>query len=188
MAKTFEDLLDDLRDKHDIPDSIITELEEAAADASPLRKQVKQLTAKAAKADEYEKKLAKYEKAPKVREAFEKLGVVFEELRPAELRAIESFDYEGDEIDGEAVAKFIKEYDLPVDAEAQLANEDVPPAERIADTAMRHRTGSSPTRVTAEDTEGWSTEDLLRFKEKHPEEYEQLKRGETVAVAFSPKG
>lgn len=169
-----------------VPDDIIEQLE----DSSDLRKQLKDLAPKAAKAEDLEKKLAKYERLPKVREAFQKKGVVLEELRPAELRALEAFEFEGDEIPDDKVVEFIKEYDLPLDAEGQLGVEEGerPPAERITTEALRNRTGSSPTRITPEMTEDWSTDDLMKFKQKHPEEYESLKQGEPVSVVFSPKG
>lgn len=73
---------------------------------------------------------------------------------------------------------------VPLSAEEQQLAADLGAQERIAAAAA----GGAPAPtgvVTPTDVEEWSTEKILRFRQKYPEEFEALKRGEeVVGVSF----
>ena len=173
MAK-LDDLIEELRDQG--RDSDADELEQLRG--SSLRK-------KAAKADEYEGKvrelqaqLEEMQLAPKREAALRAYGVALEDLRPAEREVLSSLK---GELTAEAIGELVEKYGLPIVEEHQEQDERPPAAAQVAQVARKAgRTGQAPV-ITPEDVGTWSTEKLLRLKEQHPEEFEALKRGETVS-------
>lgn len=153
------------------------------------------LREKASKADRLERELAeaqarvrKLETRPKLEEAFRKAGVDFDSLRPAEREAIFALDVE-DEISSEFVAEVVSKYELPTVEGGNVGDADEAPSAAAvvaaAVNAPQRRQGGTST-LSPEDTADWSTEKLMRLRQAHPEEFEALKRGETVTgIAFS---
>lgn len=149
-----------------------TSLRQRAQKTGELEREIEELT----------KRLGKVESVPKREAAFKAAGVDFDQLRPAELRAIRELDHEGDEPSEEEVSKVIEELGLPMAEGSDETDEEPPEAAKIAGqarTATERKLGGS-TSITPEDTERWSTEEIMGFRKKHPEEFEALKRGETV--------
>lgn len=180
---TLDDLIEELTEQGREDD--VAELEKLRG--STLRK-------KAGDAERLEKELAdakaeneRLKRGPKVHEAFRKAGIDFESLSKLERKAIES--YEGD-LDDEDIESFIEENELSVKDEASDEDEpkdEEPAAAKVAKAARRsgERKGD-PTKITPEEANEWSAEKRLAFYDEHPDEYEQLLRGETVTgVKFS---
>jgi hypothetical protein len=178
----YEDHLARLRDEgHDDLAEYFQQFE-----ASTLRK-------KAAERDQFEKdlgstrgELERMKKAPKREEAFRKAGVNFEELRTAEKEVLQRLDWEGDEPSEEWVAQQVEKYGFPTSA-PEGEDEEETGAQRVAAQAR-----SAPARVkggttlSPEDTQDWPIEKLLKFQEKYPEQWDALKRGETVSGVAPP--
>lgn len=174
MGRKFEDILEEVRD---LDSEIAAELEEFKA--SSLRE-------KARERDEFEKralaaeaKLEGIEKGAARSKAFEEYGIDFDKLSKLERKALDSYD---GELTAEAIGAFVEENELVlVDGREAPEEEEQSDARRIAQAARTAPRSSGRAGVIEPgDTEDWSTEQLMRFREKHPEEFEALKRGETV--------
>lgn len=180
----YEDAVEQLRDQG-LDD--LAEVFEGFT-ASNLRK-------KAARADqlerekaELESRMKRIETRPKLEDAFRKAGVDFDSLRPAEREAIFALEVE-DEITDQFVADVVSKYELPT-AEGLEAGEaeEEPGAAQVAAAAVSapQRRAGGTTTLSPEDVSDWSTDKLMRLREAHPNEFEALKRGETVhGIAFS---
>lgn len=156
--------------------------------ATALRKKASRVDELEREKQELETKLRKLEQAPKVEDAFRKAGVDFESLRPAEREALAALQVEDGDLTEEFVAQVITKYDLPVaSVDTQNDEGEAPNAAAVVAAARQAPQGrSSGTTISPGDTEGWSTEKLMRLKQSHPEEFEALKRGETVTgIAFN---
>jgi hypothetical protein len=156
-----------------------TVLQRQAGQVPELEKQVISLQAK----------ITKLERGPLRDKAFVEYGVDMEGLRPAEKRAIETYD---GELDREQVAAFVEEFDLPLlnGQPPEGEQQQQPPAQRIAmqATTPPARRGPAQTRVSPDDVRKWnevSPEKWLRFKQAHPEAAELILQGQTVeGLAF----
>jgi hypothetical protein len=178
---TFEELVEGLRDGTldpvDAADKFDrfygkSTLREDAGRAAELEKQL--IAAQA--------KIEKLERTPLRDKAFTEYGVDMEQLRPAERRAIETYD---GELDPEKIAAFVEEYDLPLTAPVQGEQEPQPAAARIAAQATTPptRRGPGQTRVSPDDVRKWNEagpEKWMRFKRDHPEAAELILQGQTV--------
>lgn len=181
----YEDLLERVSELEG-GDDIASELEEFSATS---------LRRKAAKADELESKvadleadIAKRDAAPKIEKAFREAGVQFDQLRPADRQVLQGLDPA--DLTSDKVAEVISSYELPIDAASQAAAEDPPPAAAVV-AAARQAPASTSTAATAqitpEDAGSWPIDTQLRFKKAHPDEFEALKRGDTVTgILFQP--
>lgn len=171
----LEDIIESLKDEGRDDDA--KELEKLAGS---------QLRTKAAKADELEaenetlkSQLAEVEAAPKREAAFAKYGVDLEALKPAERDALKAY---ADDLDDEKIAAFVEKYDLPMAEETEPEEgEEKPAAQQVADAARRAPTkGGGKTTIKPEDVAAWGMDKAVKFSEEHSEEWEALKRGETV--------
>jgi len=177
MAR-LDDLIDELRDHGRDDDA--DELEQLRG--SSLRK-------KAAKADEYEAQVAELkvrlqemELAPKRESALREYGVVLEDLRPAEREVLSTLK---GELTPEAIGELVEKYGLPVGEVQGDLGEEQPAAAQVARVAQKAPRGRQAPTLAPGDVEEWPTEKLLKFKQQNPEEFEALKRGETVTgVSF----
>ncbi len=165
------------------PEEAATELKRFST--STLKEQAERVPALERERDEAVAKADRLEKAPLKRKAFEDYGIDFESLRPAEIAAIEA--YEG-ELEPEKVGEFAGKWELPM-TERQQQTTEPPNAAAIATAARTSppvRGRQDAGQITPEDTEEWSTQKLMEFKRDHPQEFEALKRGDTVKVLVSP--
>lgn len=176
----YEDLVQRVRDAGLEDDA--DELERLSK--TDLRRQAsrsKQLEAENAELKATNRKL---EMAPKKEAALRKANVDLDALRPAERQLIQGLDFEGDEPGDDWVAKVISDYQLPVsEGGDQQQGQGEPNAQAVVRTASTAPAGG-PTiggTITPETVAGWSTEEQMRFADKHPEAWEQLKAGEEVA-------
>jgi hypothetical protein len=128
-------------------------------------------------------KITKLERGPQLTKAFAEYGVDMEGLRPAEQRALETYD---GELDPERIAAFVQEYDLPL-LTGPLETEQEPqvPAQRIAAQAAAPQARRGPARqqITPDIVRQWNEsgpEKWMRFKQSHPEAAELILQGQTV--------
>lgn len=170
----YDDAVTSLRDRGDEDLAEIfekytsTKLRQQAERSKELEGQVADLTSKLD--DEIQK--------PQREKAFRDAGVDFDNLRPAERQAIK--DLKG-ELTPEAVEKVITDLELPtVSREADEGEQ--PNAAGVVSAAVNAPAGSGRTAavITPADVEQWSTEKSMAFREKHPEAWEALLKGEEV--------
>lgn len=176
MAKRkYEEILADLEDEG-IGESLLDELK--AFGGSKLREQAEKLPDLERQLAEANAKVEKLEAAPARRKAFEEYGIDFENLSKAEAAIIEK--YEG-ELDAEAIGKLAEEFELPVIQGAGEGDaEGEPQAAKQVGQALSGKVKTGRLTITPEDTQEWDTQRLIEFHKEHPDEYEALKRGETV--------
>lgn len=173
MAK-FEDLLERVRD---LDEDLAAEFEEFSG--SNLRKKAQEAESAIRERDELKAENERLKAAPQRRAAFEKAGVDFDALRKAERALLENYDGEMTE---EALAEFIEENEFPVIEGSEEEAEETP-AQEITRVARRGGgRAKGPTVLTPEDTMDWSTEKLFELREKDPDAYEALKRGESATL------
>jgi hypothetical protein len=123
---------------------------------------------------------------PKKQQALRAAGVDLGSLRPADKQVIASLDFEGDEPSEDWVAKTIADLQLPI-TDGTTQTGEPPNAAGVVQTATNAPGGSgtSSGTITPETVAGWSTEQTVAWKEKNPEAWEALKRGEEVVGATS---
>lgn len=173
-------LIEELR--NDGREDDATELEKLRG--SNLRKQAGEAEKLRQRAEAAEAKVEKLESAPKRDKAFRDFGIDLDNLTKAERKVLESFD--GD-LDKEAISEFVEEYELPLaEGSNEEPTDEEPAAARVAAAAKRNPSGRGVTTIKPADANAWSTEKLLRFREQHADEYEALKRGETVTGVPAP--
>lgn len=178
----LDDLIEEMRqdgredDAKELEQLSGSELRKKAGDAEKLRKENEGLKAQ----------VEKIEALPKRDKAFRDYGIDLDNLSKAERRVLES--YEGD-LEKDSIAEFVEEFEIPLleETEGEKSEEtEKPAAERIARQAQKNASGRGVPVIKANEANEWSTEKLLRFREQHPEEYEALKRGETVTGVPAP--
>jgi hypothetical protein len=179
MAK-FDDLVEKVREVDEV---LAEELEEFKG--SSLRKKAEERDKFEAELQKARGELDRYVTQPKKEAALRDAGVDLEALRPAERKILEGL--KADEYTAEWASKIADEYELPRgEASSELETSQ---AAAVAQAASRAptggRTGSTST-VTPEMVGEWSTEKMNRFAEANPEEWDALKRGETVAGVKIP--
>jgi hypothetical protein len=176
MSEVLKSLIDEMREQG--RDDEADELEKLSG--SSLREKARAAERLEKENADLKAKLDKVEAAPKIKKAFEDFGVDFEALTKAEKKMLEGYD---GELDDEAVAAFVEEFEFPL-SEANDAEEgdETPPAERIANQAKSGGGRTKTPGVSPADVSGWSIERSMAFMDSHPEEWEALKRGETVIV------
>lgn len=178
MAKRkFEDILADLRES-DVDSDLLEELE--GFTGSRLRERAERLPEMEAENTSLKAQIAKLEDEPKRRAAFEQYGINLAELRPAEREALMAVETPEEGYTPEWVGSIAEKYDLEVSTTEREVEGEGSPADRIAAQANSPVQRSGKATLTPEDTAEWSTEKLLKFREEHKEEFEALKRGETV--------
>jgi hypothetical protein len=180
-----EEIIEDVR-------SGVLDLEDAADELereygkTALRQQAGRVPELERERDEVKAELDKLKKAPIRDTAFAEYGVDFASLRPAERKALETYD---GELDAEHIAEFVQEYDLPLTEKQPPESGTQPEAGKIA-AAARQATGAARPgqglQITPADVTGWSGEKWLRFKEQHAAEAEDILQGKTVSgIAFA---
>ena len=172
MAK-FEDVLERVRD---LDEDLAAELEEFKA--SNLRQKAAERDALEAERNALKAELDEMKSRPAREKAFREYGVDLDQLSKLERKAIEAYD---GELTAEAIASFVEENEIAVVESEQEDQAEESGAETIVRTAKRAGAqGSRAPVIKPEDTEDWSTQKLMEFRGKHPEEFEALKRGEAV--------
>lgn len=150
---------------------------------SNLRKKAERTEALEREKKELEARVRTLEQAPQIEEAFRKAGVDYEALRPAERKLLANLEVEDvGALTEEYVSKVIADNELPIVEGTPPGEGEEPNAARVVAAANAAPRGAAASRaqITPEDAAGWSTDKWVRFGEKHPEEKEALKRGETV--------
>jgi hypothetical protein len=145
-------------------------LREAAGRSKELEEKVATLEAELAKRDE----------APKRREAFEKYGIDFDGLRPAEKALLEKYD---GELTDEAIADLVEANELPLREPDEGSDEESEeePARKIADAARRAgANGSGKSSLSPADIADWPADRWVRFADANPDAAEALRQGKTV--------
>ena len=109
-----------------------------AFDASPLRTQLEEATKKAATLEseltKATSKLTKIEKAPVLKKSLEQLGVDYDAQPRFGKKALEAFEWEGDEPDLEQLASYLTEEGFEV-AQTQAEAQEQTGAEKIVNQA-----------------------------------------------------
>ncbi len=177
MAK-LDELIEELREDGREDDA--KELESLRG--SSLRKKAGEAEKLSKENESLKAKLEGLEKAPKIRDAFEKYGVDLSTLSKLERKAIEAYD---GELDEDAIATFVEDNELPVGEEGEKpdeATDDKPAAQRVAQAARQsgEGRGNKAPKITPDDAEKWQADKWMSFKGDHPEEAEALMRGEEV--------
>lgn len=175
MAK-YEDLIQRLREEG--MEDLADDFEEFSA--TTLRKKAAAYDEVVTERDLLKSQVTTLIDLPKKEQALKDAGVDFDALRPAEKKLIRELKMEGELTDW--VAKVISENELPVSESFVQETDEEPAAERVAKAARSAPTGGSPssTTLSAESVKDWPTDKLLQFRDEHPDEWEALKRGETV--------
>jgi hypothetical protein len=182
--RKMEDILADLRNEG--LDDYAEELEPYTGSA--LRKRAEDAEGVIRERDDLKARLAKVEKAPRIETALGEAGVDVTGLSKLERQAIAAADLDPD--DADALAKFIEENELPTTKASGEAGEggegegeeSTPEAAKVAAAATRNPGPGGRVTLKPEDTAEWSTERLMKFREAHPEEFEELKKGNEVTV------
>lgn len=177
MGRKFEDILDEVRD---LDPEIAAELE--AFKASSLRTKASERDEFERRALEAEEKVKKLEGASARDKAFGEYGIDFENLRPLERTALESYD---GELTPEAIGEFVEKNQLPLTESSSTTeeseSEEESGARQIARTAQRAgANGSRVPKVTPEDVASWPADKWVRFADANPDAAEALRRGEEV--------
>ena len=172
----YEDILEQLREGTIDGEEAADRLDKFKG--SSLRKKAEEAEAAVKERDELKAKVEAFEAAPKRQAAFEKAGIDFEALRPAEKALLEKYD---GELTDEAIAELVEQNELPLVEEGGSDEEPDTDAERIASTAKRAGAngGRSP-QVTPTDVAEWPADRWVKFAEANPDAAEALRRGETV--------
>lgn len=168
-------------------DDLIAELQEQGRDedveeleklsGSTLRKKAAEAEKLERENAELKAQIEKAAKAPAIKKAFEEYGVNLDELSKLERKAIESYD---GEVDEEAIAAFVEDNELPLIPNAgNQEGEEPAPAERIS-AAARNSGRTATATIKPTDLAGMSMDRMLALRDAHPDEWEALKRGETV--------
>lgn len=174
----YEDLLEQVKS---YDEDLATDLGSFAG--STLRKKAEERDAIARERDELQSRIEKMEKAPEKQKAFQDYGVEIDALKPLERQAIEA--YEGD-LDEDAIAEFVSTNDLSVSRSEE--GEEEPEAGKVVRQATTGTgtPGGGQTTLKPEAVREWPIDKMQRFMKEHPQEWEHLKRGETVVgVGFS---
>lgn len=171
-----------IAEEYGITDEDLGRLEEAFAGKS-LRDELQTTKAQLKEAQSRVAELEPLEREPKVAEAFQKAGVDLDKLTRLERKQVLAFaEYE----DEEKLRSFIEDNELPTSTSTEET--ESPAAAEVDDFGRQHgrRPGNQAgSRITPDDFAGWSMEKKVAFLDKHPEEAEQLKRGEQVVVGAS---
>lgn len=113
VVATIEELREQLGDK--VVDRV---LEAVSADGPEwYRKELAELGGAKKENEQLKAKLNQIERTPQIESAFREKGVAWDDLRPAERKAIEAFD--GDLSDAEAVSRFISDNEFPTASQEQ---------------------------------------------------------------------
>jgi hypothetical protein len=183
--RDLKEVLEDLRGAG--LDELADELEEREEHfkGTTLRKQNAELTQLL---EEANKKAERLERVPARDKAFREYGIDFENLRPAEARAIEQYD---GELEPEKIAEFVEEFDLPLVANgSQQQSETPPPAAGVVQAARQApgRQQVAAMQITPDDVRGWSATQVLEWQREHPSEWQALLQGKTVTGLPAPVG
>lgn len=175
--------LRELQDEYGISEEHAEEIRDLLGPKS-LRDQNKELAAQAKEMPDLKSKLAKYENADKVREAFEKQGLDWEALEDSPLvkESVENFAEFEDE---EKVAAFIERYKLPTveSSEGDEKGEESGARQVVTQAQRAARDGGhSKTTIGSKDIAEWSPDKIAKFRTDHPELYEQVLQGEQVVA------
>lgn len=121
---------------NEAPDEVIE-----AFEGSALRKEIRELAKwKAEIGEPAVAEVTSLKKAPVREKAFKEIARVdFDSLRPAEKRLIETFDWDGEQPDQEAITKFVSDFDLPTLPGEAPSTEAQPAAASIANEAQQTR-------------------------------------------------
>lgn len=171
----YEDILEQLREESISGEEAAERLEKFSA--TTLRKKAGERDSFEQRNKELEEELASLKAAPKRREAFEKYGIDFDALRPAEKRMLEQYD---GELTDEAIAELVEQNELPTTESEEGEEEEESPAEKITAAARRGASGSRVPKVTPEEVAEWPADKWVRFADANPDAAEALRRGEQV--------
>lgn len=172
----YEEILEQLREGTIDAEDAAERLEKYKG--SSLRKKAEEAEAAVKERDELKAKVEAFEAAPKRQAAFDKAGIDFEALRPAEKALLEKYD---GELTDEAIAELVEANELPLVEEDDSDKEPDTDAERIAGTAKRAGAngGRSP-QITPDMVGEWAADRWVKFADANPDAAEALRRGETV--------
>lgn len=178
-----EERLKELQADYGISEDHLDEFRELIG-TKTLREQNAQLAAEAKKVPDLEKRLAKFENADKVREAFEKQGLDWEALDDLPLLVKESVESFGEFEDEEKVAQFIERNKLPTVESSEATGGEESGAAAVAEHAQRSSRdgGHSKTTISAKDIAEWSPDKIASFQADHPELYQKALEGESVVA------
>lgn len=178
MAK-YEDLIDRVRD---LDEELAEELE--AFKGSSLRKAAERSTELESENVALKAKLTELEEAPKREQAFRDYGVDLDGLKPAEKQVLKSLKLDG-ELTQERISEIVREYEFPMIEGSQSTEGEGPSAAEVVSRAAQNPgQAARATTLTPADMSEWATDKLMRFREKYHEEFEALKKGESVTGSF----
>jgi hypothetical protein len=181
--RKYEELVSVLRDRGD--DDLADEFEKWGT--SSLRNEAARVPELEKRVTELESENTGLKRAPQRDKAFRDYGVDMDALRPAERRALETYD---GELEPEKLAAFVEEFDLPlVTGNGEQADQgDRPAAAGVAAVARSAPAGrrAGAAQITPQDAENWSPERLTEFGQKYPEAMNELLQGKTVTGITFP--
>lgn len=167
MPDDFDVLVDELADAG-LDESYIDRLKKWSG--SPLRKERNEALQKVTALEE---RLAKAE-AKTLESTFSNLGIT---VKPSALRLPDDLDV----LDEDKVREWAVEQGLAEPPPPDTPEEEAEAHERVV-AAGAGAAGTTPaSTIKPEDTEEWSMEKRVAFKQQHPEAFEALKRGEPVS-------
>lgn len=184
-----EELLEQIADeletqnvKADVIERITTSLR-SELDSSGLRKKLGELEAwRKDKGEPAIDKLQRYETAPKRKEALHRVGVDYESQPLYGREVLDSIPI--DKLDDlEYVSQFVRDKGFEATAPIEQEQEQPPAAGVVEHATSAPTTQTGSLTLKPEDTEEWTTERLLRLRDKvGPDKWEALKRGEEIIV------
>lgn len=167
MPDDFDVLVDELADAG-LDDSYIDRLKKWSG--SPLRKERNDALQKATALEE---RLAKAE-AKTLESTFTNLGIT---VKPTALRLPDDLDV----LDEAKVREWAVEQGLAEPPPPDTPDDEAAAHERVVAAGTGAAGGTKPQTIAPDDVEEWSMDKRIAFKEKHPEAFEALKRGESVS-------
>lgn len=172
----LDDQLKALQTDFDIPEERLEPFRTAK-----IREDLENALKEGKKVPDLEQTVRKLESAPKRTKALKDYGIDLDNLRPAELEAIEGFEWAGDEPTDEEIAAFAQRYDLPTSVEGEPEGEEPTPAQILGEG---RRGGETPRgrrgEISAATVESWPAERWAAFEQQYPDQARQILEGETV--------
>lgn len=183
--------LEDLQLKYGFTDE---EAEEVRQQLAPegLRNKLAEAQAQAKKVPELEAKVQGLEQGPKRIEALKEAGFDTESLSPAAKDALAAKKFEGEEPTAEELKAFGEYHGLAAAQASPAAEngEEKPPAAGVTNFSKEAPNGpdGGGTLIKPEEATNWSVTDMARFRQQHPEAWNELLKGNEVSAAFTPSG
>lgn len=128
--------LEDLAAKYGWKDEVLDEIRESAVPEN-FRKELGELGAKAKRAEDLEKELDGYRRAPARAQLWKDLNIDFDSLKPLEKKALESWTWEGDTPDKEKAAEFLTQNGIAASAPQNQEGQQQPAAAQIVNQGIQ---------------------------------------------------